>query len=156
MRVRGNAVECSLEEQSLSSCEEFWIYRISLEPEWRDFLFLHLLSAELFFERIHRHVVSPSCFDFLCHGKRQTSNAPMTDNFQWKCAEYPFQHEMGRLLRIFCGNRASVFVNEHVCLPLHRKSTDGPRQEAEKARQTVWERWRSQKKRVTDCFQQNQ
>lgn len=36
---------------------------------------------------------------------------------------------MGRLLRIFCGNRASVFVNEHVCLPLHRKSTDGPRQE---------------------------
>ena len=37
----------------------------------------------------------------------------------------------------FCGNRASVFVNEHVCLPLHRKSTDGPRQEAEKARQTV-------------------
>lgn len=45
--------------------------------------------------------------------------------------------KMGRLLRIFCGNRASVFVNEHVCLPLHRKSTDGPRQEAEKARQTV-------------------
>jgi len=39
---------------------------------------------------------------------------------------------MGRLLRIFCGNRASVFVNEHVCLPLHRKSTDGPRQEAGK------------------------
>ena len=25
-----------------------------------------------------------------------------------------------------------MFVNEHVCLPLHRKSTDGPRQEAGK------------------------
>lgn len=41
---------------------------------------------------------------------------------------------MGRLLRSFCGNRASVFVNEHVCLPLHRKSTDGPRQETGKRR----------------------
>ena len=27
-----------------------------------------------------------------------------------------------------------MFVNEHVCLPLHRKSTDGPRQETGKRR----------------------